>query len=117
FERKNKAWGTFMTPEDVRRRNPSYVSDMLRNVSGIEVVSPRPGQSTIVSTRSMSMNGRCTMNVFVDGTRQYMSGGMTIEDVVAGPEMAAMEVYPSASEVPQEYIVNGSDCGAIVIWT
>jgi len=117
FERKQKAWGTFITPEQVRRRNPSYVSDMLRDVSGVEVTSRTPGRTTILSTRAMSMSGRCVMNVFVDGNRVYMSGGMTIEDAISGTEMAAMEVYPSASEVPQEYIVNGSDCGAIVIWT
>ncbi len=117
FQRKQKAWGTFITPEDVRRRNPSYVSDMLRGVNGVEVVSRGAGQTAILSTRSMSISGRCAMNLFVDGTRQYLSGGMTIEDVVAGSEMAGMEVYASASEVPPEFIVSGSDCGAIVIWT
>ena len=42
FQRKEKGWGTFITPDDVRRRNPSNVSDMLRNVSGIEVNSRLP---------------------------------------------------------------------------
>ena len=62
-------------------------------------------------------SGRCVMNVFVDGTRAYMSGGMSLEDVISGSEVGAMEVYPSATETPPQFIVNGSDCGALIIWT
>jgi hypothetical protein len=117
FDRKRVGWGSFITPEDVERRHPMYVSDMLRSVSGVEVTSRVPGRTTVLSTRSMSMSGRCVMNVFVDGTRAYLSGGMTLEDVVSGSEMGAMEVYPSASETPPQFIVMGSDCGTLVIWT
>jgi hypothetical protein len=117
FDRKDHGWGTFITPQEIERRHPMYASDMLRMVNGVEVTSRAPGRSTVLSTRSMSMSGRCAMNVFVDGSRAYMSGGMTIEDVISGSELGAIEVYASASEVPPQFIVNGSDCGAIVIWT
>ena len=117
FDRKDHGWGTFITPKEIEQRHPMYASDMLRMVSGVEVTSRMPGRSTILSTRSMSMSGRCVMNVFVDGNRAYMSGGMTIEDVISGSELGAIEVYPSASETPPQFIVMGSDCGTIVIWT
>jgi len=117
FERKRQGWGSFISPDEIARRHPMNASDMLRNVAGVEVISRLPGRTTILSTRSMSMSGRCVLNVFVDGTRAYMSGGMTIEEVISGSELGAMEVYPSASETPPQFIVNGSDCGALVIWT
>ena len=117
FERKRQGWGSFISPEDIARRHPMNASDMLRSVNGVEVISRLPGRTTILSTRSMSMSGRCVMNVFVDGSRAYMSGGMTIEEVISGSELGAIEVYPSASETPPQFIVMGSDCGALVIWT
>src|SRR2546423_10765197 len=84
FDRKTHGWGTFITPDEIERRHPMYASDMLRMVSGVEVTSRTPGRTTLLSTRSMSISGRCVMNVFVDGNQAHMSGGMTLEDVISG---------------------------------
>jgi hypothetical protein len=116
YDRQHHGWGTFITPEEVARRNPARASDMLQMVSGVDIRTTRAG-TVPYSTRSLSINGRCLMNVYIDGNRTLINSRVPLEDMISGGEVGAMEVYPSASETPPEYIGNASDCGAIVIWT
>ncbi len=117
FERKRRGWGTFISPEEIQRRNPARASDMLRTINGVEIASVGRTGTLPLSTRALSITGRCMLNVFVDGTRAYISSGMTLEDVISGSEVGAMEVYATATETPPQFIGGNFDCGALVIWT
>jgi Carboxypeptidase regulatory-like domain len=57
--------------------------------------------------------GRCTALVWVDGRRSDF-------EVLAGfypDELALVEVYPTRTAVPSQFVVPGVACGAIVVWT
>ena len=58
--------GTFITREDVEKRNPVLVTDMLRDVPGLQVTGTGPGLRPVVRIgRSAGYN--CTTQIFVDG--------------------------------------------------
>ncbi len=124
---------TFITEQDIERRHPDQPSDMLITVPGVRLTYER-------NTAVPRGRGGCLINVWVDG--HYMNpylypsnasgaGGTFAQgsrattvppgqglDALIGPhEIAGMEIYPNASEVPFRFQVDAGGCGAIVIWT
>ncbi len=107
FERRrSNQRGTFITREDIERRNPYRFTDLLRTLPGVRLV-PTNTYGNVIEFR-----GGCTPDLWVDGTRAG-----TIRDVdsfLRPEELAGVEVY-RGPDLPGEF---GSNlCGAIVAWT
>jgi hypothetical protein len=118
FNRKRRGLGTFIGPDEIARRNPSNASDMLRMVNGLDVQHVWPSGTLPMSTRGSGiMGGRCVMNVIVDRVRITLKWGTTLEEVISGSELGAIEIYPTTSETPAEFLSFADECGTIVIWT
>jgi hypothetical protein len=108
---QRRTFGSFITRDQIEKRNPMWTSDLLRTVPGL-VVTPRAnGIGFDVRTTE-----GCRPEVFVDGIR-YPLFFESVDDVVHPDEIEGIEVYAHAAEVPAEYVVPGSSCGAIAIWT
>lgn len=134
--------GTFVTPEDVEKRNPSAISQMLGNVQGITLKSSAGRQ---IPT---GPDGSCVMTIFLDGTQvnntkgqQSARGAMMEMEAktaaeVAGREeggrsfdyggidlvssahnLAAIEIYPRVTSAPMKYQPLANNCGVILVWT
>lgn len=135
LQRKSGAGSsTFITEEDIARRNPLRPTDMMVTAPGVRLSYE---QDTAVPRGA----GGCLMNVWVDGhyMNQYLypgSGGADAFarggasnrtsvvgrgqglDALVGPhEIAGIEIYPRPSEVPFRFAVTRNGCGAIIIWT
>lgn len=95
---------TFLGPGDIERRKPWKVTDLLRDIPGIRVVS-QGGRAQNVLTR----NGRY-IPVYLDG-REVGLRGETINDLINVASVGAVEVYTFIS--PAEY--GGGP--AIALWT
>ena len=95
--------------------NPMYVSDALRQVPGLRVVSG-PDGDVVQSSRGVSSltGGDCTQFV-VDGMPWMSVEPGDVNNFISGREMAAIEVYQAAN-TPPEY-AHGRSCTTIVIWT
>lgn len=131
--------GEFMTPEQLDDRPGSNTSDLLHGQRYVRV-----GRASINGRSVPVMLGRggCGMTVLVDGqrvagmveeavggaatsinsqgTRQATrSGGMDIDQAVAGTSVSAIEIYPSTANAPAELQSLGGrgSCGIIAIWT
>jgi hypothetical protein len=132
--------GEFITPEDLDAQKPMSVSQILQRSRYARVHREGPQRrASIVGTR-----GSCTMTILVDGIRvnnlleagdekerermsnmRGSSGGSnaetrsSIDELVAGSSVAAVEVYPSTANAPAELIplTGGGSCGLIAIWT
>lgn len=103
--------GRFFTREDIERRNPFYVSDLLRTVPGAWIRYDQWGD-LYISFRG----GRCVPTLWMDGARvPYGFGG--VDGWVMPQDVEAMEVYNSGIMVPAEFWGFGGGCGAIAIWT
>jgi hypothetical protein len=134
--------GEFMTPEDLDRISPMLLSRALRESKYVKIARP-PGGG--VSGTAFLGRADCGFTVLVDGQRvaslQDEMPGLTsinargssraeffgrlrppsLEELVAGSEIAAIEVYPSAANAPAELqaraMAGRGSCGIIAIWT
>lgn len=132
--------GEFITPEDLDRLSPMTLSRALVESRYVRVARGGPGP------QSVAFLGRadCGYTVLVDGVRieslQDELSGLTsinpsgtsrsraarprppsIEELVMGNAVAAIEVYPSAANAPSELQARAmggrGSCGIIAIWT
>ena len=101
--------GQFILREEIERRRPLRVSDLLAGSPGVQLVA-RAGLGNAVLLRG------CEPAVFIDGVRIH-GGAAAIDELVSPIEIAAVEVYRGPSEVPVEFSGPETGCGAIVIWT
>lgn len=93
--------GYFVTPEDIERRKPNWISQMADGLPTVRIRRGfRPQADVLIST-----NG-CTMTVYLDGVRivgRLNGRDDYINEMVSPGSVAAMEVYPrsvTAAEVP-----------------
>lgn len=116
--RKRGGAGHFFTREDIDRRKPNYISDMLKNLPGVSVRSGRGGTVITGRTRVTSVRsggGACT-RAYVDGFewRDLMPGDV---DMFVNPDdVIGVEVY-QPGEVPAQFRTFDRGCVTLVVWT
>ncbi len=118
--------GTYITREQVEARNPSRVTDILRDIPGIEVTGGAVGNRPSIRMVRAS-NRNCATQIWIDGflvNRRGLNagGGLTpmdfrIDDMVNPASVEGIEVYRGLSTVPPEFLNQDADCGVIAIWT
>jgi TonB family protein len=111
YERRDRGNGHFFTAEDIEKRHPRVVSDLLRSLPGTRI-TPSGGQ-TVITFRGM----RCTPLIWVDGAPA--SAGYLDPDIFSVTTLAGIEVYPGPATVPAEltWVRGKSNCGVIAVWT
>jgi hypothetical protein len=103
----NNNFAKFFERKDIEERNPTYMSELLRTVTGAKISSRGAGNAILLRG--------CQPMVWVNGMR---SPGAELDDVVRPIDVAAMEVFPSSAGLPPQYQDrNNRMCGAIMIWT
>jgi hypothetical protein len=108
---QRRAFGYFITRDQIDKLRPFAVSDLLRTVPGLEVVPSLRGFGNVVRT----IEG-CTPAVYLDGVR-FPLMGESIDDIANPNELEGIEVYTHAAEVPPEFSGPWSNCGVIALWT
>lgn len=123
WRRTRQPFGRYLGPEDIERLKPFYASDALQQVPMVQVIPVRgsPFDRTVVlpaRARGMGANARCVPNLYLDGRRTALTQGLTLDQLVTGRNLAAVEVYTSPSSAPGEFPpIDDPFCGVIVIWT
>lgn len=115
FERRRASgFGYYVDAKALERRQPIFVTDVLRTMPGLRI---RLGRSGAVVTGTTS-NGTCTPAFFVDGVRFPVDG--SIDNVLSANDIKGVEVYTRAASTPTEFMQGsgaGSPCAVIVLWT
>jgi hypothetical protein len=107
YERRTRnAWGSFIEREQIERRNPIWMSDMLRMMPGVRVFPARHGHQAV------RLRG-CAPTVWLDG---MPIRGAELDELVTPSDVAGIEVYRSSAGMPPQFM-DISGCGAIVVWT
>lgn len=108
YDRKaNSNFAKFFDQKDIKKRNPLYLSEMIRTVAGADVSSAGAGNRILLRG--------CKPMVWVDGMRAQ---GAELDEVVRPSDIAGLEVYPSNAGLPAGYQDrNNRMCGAIIVWT
>lgn len=105
---KRNNFGRYFDRAEIRKQNPSYASELLRTVPGVQV------QSSSIGGNNIRMRG-CRPLVWVDGQR---IPGAELDEVARPADIAGLEVYSSNAGIPAEYMDrNNGACGIIVVWT
>lgn len=113
-DRRRSAFGRYMTPEDVARRQPIVTSDLFRNVPGVRVERTERGDSYF-AVRGIFAD-RCASAVYIDGFNMSVLSVEEIDNFVHPDEVAGIEIY-AAGTAPAQFQPGLSGCGSIVIWT
>ncbi len=147
YERQVSDFGHFMEPEDIERRQASRLSDLLRALPGVRVVSTGELGSSYIQLRGSNLSGGgiCRPRIFVDGL-MFMPGDgqpkrwddlgrpdrlaendpelvlndlFSIDDIGHPSTIAALEIYRTGAQVPVQFGGTSvqTQCGVIVIWT
>ncbi|MYE68845.1 MAG: carboxypeptidase-like regulatory domain-containing protein, partial [Gemmatimonadetes bacterium] len=131
--------GTFFTAADIERRAPLRITHMVADVPGVRLANCNlQGHGCrLYSTRASTgfSDEGCQLNVYLDGnvvvrgsnerwSRAAGDGPLrnrpppeSLNNLVLPGEIAALEVYVGAAELPAEFGGPDSRCGAVVIWT
>jgi hypothetical protein len=112
IRRMSVGFGTVLTRDVMERRPNARVTDLLREVPGVQV--NKRGYSTTLEVRGRS----CSPNVFVDGMPRMWDPSEGL-DFFVSDEIEAVEVYRGLTEIPGEFVMPGQirPCMAIAIWT
>jgi outer membrane receptor for ferrienterochelin and colicins len=112
--RKSRGFGTFITREQIEKKNPRVTTDLFRTVSGVKLLR-ESGTPTVVSTR-LGTTAYCPVRYFIDGA-SYQLYGQSIDTMIQVADIGAIEVYPGGATVPPQFGGRESACGVIAIWT
>ncbi|HYW50768.1 MAG TPA: carboxypeptidase-like regulatory domain-containing protein [Gemmatimonadaceae bacterium] len=116
-ERRVAGRGFFVDREEVLRRRPQGLSDLLRGRANVQVErNSTTGEAVVYGPRLSIGGGFCPLALIIDGTLiSNLQGG--IDAYVPVDMIAGVEVYNSGTSVPSQFARLGTDCGAIIVWT
>jgi hypothetical protein len=112
---RRRGFGYFIDEDEIERRNPVYVADLLRMTPGVTVFPGGFGGAVRMRASSFE-RAYCTPAVFLNGMLLSGIEDFGLDAAVSPEEIRAMEVYSRTAGMPIQYqTMNG--CGSIVIWT
>jgi hypothetical protein len=116
--RKRLGWGNFFTRDEIQKRNPYNLTDILTDVPGIRVVHGLGG-ATIQDNNPKSIlgagRGGCT-RVWVDGSEWGAVDAGDIDTFVLPNEIIGLEFY-RARRAPIQYGGADQECVVLIVWT
>ena len=125
FNRRRAAGsGVYFTRAWLQRFAGRRLSDVLRPIPGVTIVSVGGGGTSVASRRGRTnerSNTLCYFQVFVGGVRLY-SYDPTSPDLppdLDGFDLAnlgGIEVYSGSARTPPELNATGAACGTLVLW-
>ncbi len=124
--RREEGFGSFLTQEEFASWNPRETTDVLRRMRGVRV-RPNPSYGVrgdtrrflVESTRTVAriQGGACPIVYFMNGLYYGNASDFDIDVMLAVTNIAAIEVYSGASQIPPVYNRPGAGCGVIAFWT
>lgn len=115
-ERRTRGIGTFVTREEIERRQTNRLSDVLRGRRGLTLVRTPTGGYGVRFGLASGRQRRCIPDLWIDGQR---ARGMEIDDIPAST-VEGIELYSSIATVPFQFSTSGAGterCGTIVVWS
>jgi len=117
YERMRTGNGFYMSGQDIQRRSPVTLVDVLRNARGIKVQRVNQMRHEVYITTTT-----CLPQIVLDGVTVRWGGTISnalrpLEELVRVGHIEAVEVYRSSQGVPPQYAGPNSQCGTILIWT
>ncbi|HXT15654.1 MAG TPA: carboxypeptidase regulatory-like domain-containing protein [Gemmatimonadaceae bacterium] len=112
-KRRRSGLGKYLTREDIARRNPLRLSDLLVAIGGVHI-DRSDNDSTSILVRGVQ--DLCVPALFIDGRQIHALSVDELDDFVQPREVSGIELYVGANAPPQFQTPLGG-CGSLVIWT
>ena len=115
FQRhRTNGQGIYIDRAELEKRRTPRLSDVLRRLPGVRIVTDRTGRALLRMGRS-SFGRDCPPDFWIDGVRAQFLG---VDDVPVS-DIEALEVYRGPSGLPPEFNsrFSNANCGAVIIWT
>lgn len=123
-ERRARGAGRFFSRTDIDKMQPRLFTDVLRRVPGLQIGMTNGSVSSVGSVRTARTNGvmggrPCPILYYVNGTPFPVTNEMAINSYIQPEDVAAIEVYNGASEIPSQFnsTMLNSPCGVVLVWT
>jgi hypothetical protein len=114
YRNRARGIGKYVTRAEILARGARTPTDMLRNLSGVEVVRLRDGRTGIRLASAARVRRDCMPTLWLDGQRAH---NMEVDEVPIN-DIEGIELYRGPSTTPARYAQGAVDaCGTIVIWT
>lgn len=107
---ERKAFGFFVTREQIEKRHAANATDLLRHAPGLSIV---PSRRIGYAVRG---RGGCTPVLVIDGMRLQV-GSSLVDEWVRPDEVEGIEVYSAPGTAPVEFTMYENGCTMIVVWT
>lgn len=131
YARQARGLGVFVDRDEIDRRRPGRITDLLRGRAGIRVVSVGLGQSDVRVLQQVSFQYRpeqCQPAVWVDGGLAREGGvprtrapsastGRPLSAILTPEELEGVEVFTGTAGLPSEFAGSNAPCGVILLWT
>jgi hypothetical protein len=128
YDRMKMGGGTFITPEEIERRNPREVTEVFRAVPDLVVRREGVAGTRIMLPRPMAHGSRgglwCNPRVYIDGVQvvnnpltEARAAGFLLEEEISVSDIGAVEVHTRSTTIPLVYGGTQEGCGVIMIWT
>ncbi len=116
--------GKFWDDSLLRTKEYQRLPELLQLVPGAKIIRVR-GRRSLVAGRGggkrpdmdPTIPQACYTEVYLDGARLSSTWLPFNLDDIPIDQIAAMEFYRSAAEIPPELNATGSACGVLAIWT
>ena len=106
--RRNNNFGKYFDGNEIVRRDPHLLSDLLRTIPGAVI-----GSASRVQNRVL-LRG-CKPTIWENGMKVF---GAQVDDAANPSDVAGMEIYLSWAGLPPQYQDRENPgCGAIILWT
>lgn len=119
FERRLRSGhGHLIDENEIEKRRPLELTDLLRTVPGVHVLPGRRSGYDVYMRGGQAIlgSGLCRADLMIDGARIANDENFPINSMIGVDEIRAVEVYAHATLVPVEY-QSLSGCGVIAVWT
>ena len=122
-ERRVFGIGHFLTTEEIEKTGATRVSEVLRVLPGLQLVRMNGrGDMYVGSTRGAQSLLRagaarpCPAEIVLDGI-VVATGATNINGILAQSDIAAIEWYAGAAQIPAKYGGTKNTCAVLVLWT
>jgi hypothetical protein len=123
YQRVRTGTGQYFTRAEIERRGPRDLSDLMRLVPGMRLLTTPAGDKISTESKATAIGDlldpesrECAIEYFLDGSPIKPIHGGVIGAEVALDEIEGIEIYRRGTTVPAAFHRMKNNCGVILIW-
>ena len=114
WARRARGFGKFVTRDEIQQKGSSRFVDIVRSVSGVQIMTHRGRQEIRFRGAGVgSMFRDCPPQYWLDGI-PLMSGSA---EEFSPDNVEAIELYAGPATTPARFNTRGPTCGTVVVWS